>query len=202
MNNDMTYQPLSLALCPTLSVSQCSLLFNAIPIQFLFTGGFYFVSISTFCTSLITSLNEHDIPTSLFGTLSHSFSVSMSTFVQILICLKFITSLNEQWHTNPSLSLAFYLTLSPSPLLLNPNPNKFLFMGGIILPHLQLHFLFKSPYQPEWTMTSLSLCPHPNCKNQLNSYYVGGPKVETNNVFPLSVHRKFTMLPTAEVQLH
>ena len=40
------------------------------------------ISISTFCLNFITSLS-HDMPTSIFGTLSYYVSISISTFVQI-----------------------------------------------------------------------------------------------------------------------
>ena len=66
----MTYQPLFWKIS-LLHLHLCS---NPI------YRGYYSVSISIFCLNPLTSLNN-DIPTSLFGTLS--YSVSISTFVQI-----------------------------------------------------------------------------------------------------------------------
>ena len=53
---------------PFFHIHFCS---NPKPTQFLFTGGSYSVSISTFCLNLLMSLNN-GIPTSLLGTLFFS----------------------------------------------------------------------------------------------------------------------------------
>ena len=73
-----------------------------------------------YCSISISTIVQ--IPNQLkFYSWVESYSVSISMF-----CLNLMTNLNEQWHTNISLSL--YSTPSP-PFFSNPKLTQFLFTG-------------------------------------------------------------------------
>ena len=85
-------------------------------------------------------------------------------------CNLFKAHYHLEWQiTYQPLSLAFYPTLSPSSFLFKSKTNSIPMYGdrGVLLC-LHLHFLFKSPYKFELTMTydiPTSLCLWPNPKS-------------------------------------